>query len=484
MNRKTILCTQLLFAGLTAAPALERISINDLIGPGDGNSQHISVSADGNRIAFESFSSQLVADDTNGERDIFVFDRTDGSITRVSVGPMGVEANDASRAPVISGDGRFVAFTSDATNLLAVPDSNGIRDLFIHDLDTGTTTIESVADGGATVSDAGAIFYECALSFDGNLIAFSHPSAFLDGPDSNGESDIFLRDRTANTTVMLSKNEAGTAPAANGGNGPSISGDGRIVAFNSNSSDIVAMDGNGVTDVFIVDRQGGTTTRVGEAAAGGDPDGLSNGVVSRDGRFVYFESLARNLIPGDTGMDRNLFRQTVSTGAVTRLVGKAAEDNSGGGFFFAGASNDARWVYFASTVDDLVPDDTNGKRDFFRFDTKKNIMTRLSVSPEGNQTVQDVGDAIFGREVSANGVIAGFTSLDGNLAPPDLAGNVDVLIDENVVPAVESALRRSLNRKLKKLKKKRKKAKRKKRKAKAKRYKRKIRSLKRRIRLI
>ena len=154
----------------SSSSALERISINDSIGPGNGNSQHISVSADGNRIAFESFSSQLVAGDSKGERDIFDFDRADGSITRISVGPMGVEANDASRAPAISGNGRFVAFTSDADNLV-VGDTNGNRDLFVHDLETGTTTIESVATGGGIVSDAESIFYECDIA----KAAFSEP---------------------------------------------------------------------------------------------------------------------------------------------------------------------------------------------------------------------------------------------------------------------------------------------------------------------
>jgi Tol biopolymer transport system component len=215
-----------------------RVSVASDGAQGNGDSECPSISADGRYVAFASLASNLVPGDTNGRMDIFVHDRLTGQTTRVSVASDGTEGNGDSGFPSISADGRYVAFASLASNL--VPgDTNGTWDVFVHDRLTGQTTRVSVASGGA---------------------------------QGNGDSRF-----------------------------PSISADGRYVAFQSYASNLVPGDTNGVLDVFVHDRLTGQTTRVSVASDGTQGDSYSFGSsISADGRYVAFASYASNLVPGDT----------------------------------------------------------------------------------------------------------------------------------------------------------------------------------------
>lgn len=222
---------------------------------GNADSFAASVSDDGSRVAFHSHAGNLVPEDDNDLQDVFVKFRFDagsnyagiaGPITRASVSSVGVQANDDSVEAMISGNGRFVAFRSLASNLVS-GDDNGRWDIFVHDLDTATTTRASVASDG-----------------------------------SQANHDSFS---------------------------PSLSDDGRYVAFRSNASNLVAGDLNSRQDIYVHDRQTGLTARVSVPIGGGDSDGHSDApTISGDGGWIVFESDASNLVPDDTNRSRDIFR--------------------------------------------------------------------------------------------------------------------------------------------------------------------------------
>src|ERR1041385_3351135 len=217
-----------------------------------------AISADGRYVAFISQASNLVALDTNHTEDIFVRDRDGGTIDRVSVDSAGSQANEGSYRPAISSDGRYVAFNSAASNLVA-GDTNQAMDTFVHDLQTGATVRVSIGNGGGQAN--GPSFGANAVSGDGRYVAFSSAASNLVTGDTNQNADVFLRDLQAGTTTRVSVGSA--EEEGDGGSAwPSISSDGRFVAFHSDATNLVAGDSNGSTDVFVRDLQSGTTSLV------------------------------------------------------------------------------------------------------------------------------------------------------------------------------------------------------------------------------
>src|SRR5947199_301364 len=182
---------------------------------------------------------------------------------RVSVASDGTEGNDVSLGSALSADGRFVAFDSAATDLVA-GDTNGVADVFVHDRQTGTTERVSVDSAGNQAKDARR---GVALSADGRFVAFTSAATNLVAGDTNGPTDVFVHDRQRGTTERVSVDSAGTQ--ANGAStGVALSADGRFVAFTSAAPDLVAGDTNGAADIFVHDRQTGTTERVSMDSAG------------------------------------------------------------------------------------------------------------------------------------------------------------------------------------------------------------------------
>src|SRR5438132_985845 len=214
---------------------------------------------------------------------------------RVSVASDGTEGNDVSLGSALSADGRFVAFDSAATDLVA-GDTNGASDVFVHDRQTGTTERVSVASDGAQGNDSSSRGSP-ALSADGRFVAFDSDATNLVAGDTNGTTDVFVHDRQTGTTERVSV-ASGGGTQGNGKSGgffafPALSADGRFVAFQSDATNLVAGDTNGTTDVFVHDRQTGTTERVSVASAGSQGNGSSAGpVLSADGRFVAFHDTA------------------------------------------------------------------------------------------------------------------------------------------------------------------------------------------------
>jgi Tol biopolymer transport system component len=353
------------------AGTTDRVSVGPLNLQGNGVSFSPSISADGRFVAFGSLANNLLGPggDTNAHQDVFVHDRVTGMTERVSVGPAALQANGDSSGASISADGRFVAFMSSATNLLGPGgDTNAHQDVFVHDRQTHTTELISV---GPSAVQGDLDSSNPAISADGRLVAFESMATTLLGPggDTNGVRDVYVHDRQtgANERVSVGPN----ALQADGDAVlPAISADGRLVAFNSIATNLLGpgADTGGIQDMFVHDRLTSTTERVSVGPGGLQTDQASSGrpSLSGDGRFVAFLSSATNLLgPGaDTGGAFIYDRQTGTTESAS--VGPASLQPNGGTAFVS-ISADGRSVAFSSDATNLLGmgGDANAATDVF-----------------------------------------------------------------------------------------------------------------------
>jgi Tol biopolymer transport system component len=404
------------------------------------DSYNPSISADGRFVAFESEATNLVSGDTNNFRDIFVHDRQTGQTTRVSVASDGTQANGHSFNPSISADGRYVAFESEATNLVS-GDTNDHRDIFVHDRQTGQTTRVSVASGGAQASD---FSFNPSISADGRYVAFSSWASNLVGgdteppilpsttslpnnPASQGiSSQVFVHDRQTGATTLVS-----VAIDGSEGNGyseeVSISADGRYVAFSSWASNLVNGDTNNLPDIFVRDLQTGQTTRVSVASDGTQANNFSfEPSISADGRYVAFVSWANNLVSGDTNGDWDIFVHDRQTGATIRVSVATGGGQAAGRSQRPSISADGRYVAFASSASNLVSGDTNNHPDIFVHDRQTGVTMRVSVASDGTQTYV----FSFDPSISADGRYVAFGSEADNLVSGDTNGRYDIFVRE------------------------------------------------------
>jgi Tol biopolymer transport system component len=257
-NRLLIgLTAALLFATTDAyAAQTTRVSVNSAEVQATGNSGEDSISADGRYVAFSSSAGNLVDWDTNVRSDVFVRDRVNGTTTRVSVSSGGTQGNSQSNSPVISADGRYVAFTSDASNLVT-GDTNRKSDVFVRDRATNQTTRISVSSGGVQ-GNAQSNFP--VISADGRYVAFTSSASNLVVGDNNGLSDAFVRDRVSGQTTRFSVNSGGVQ-RSHWSQSNAISADGRYLLFTSETDDSNDFFGN-ATSVFIRDRVTNSTKPV------------------------------------------------------------------------------------------------------------------------------------------------------------------------------------------------------------------------------
>jgi Tol biopolymer transport system component len=375
-----------------------RVSIDRHGRDADSDSFARSISADGRYVAFESWASDLVAHDRNDRRDVFVRDLRASTTTRVSVDTEGRDPDLHSAEPSISDDGRYVAFESIASDLVA-GDGNGAPDVFVRDLQANTTAWVSVDTTGG---DADGSSILPSISDDGRYVAFESGASDLMTGDGNGLPDIFVRDLHVGTTARVSVDTTGGDPNDDShGFGPSISGDGRYVAFESWASDLVVGDGNGTRDVFVRDRQANTTTRVSLDATGGDPDAQSlQESISDDGRYVAFGSEAGDLVAGDGNNLPDVFVRDLHAGTTARVsadfVGKEANGSNGQ----PSISGDGRYVAFQSHASNLVAGDGNLDADVF---------VRAVVTP----TVDSVTPNSLARGTTATLTVTGSGFLPG-----------------------------------------------------------------------
>jgi Tol biopolymer transport system component len=296
-------------AAVTAGPAhadvgtTTRVSVSSDGAQGNEGSYDKGISADGRYIAFHSAASNLVPGDTNDRDDVFVRDVQAGTTTRVSVAGDGAQADGDSSGAAMSTDGRYITFTSDAANL--VPEDTDVGyEVFVRDVQAGTTTRVSVSGDEA---QADSESFDSAISADGRYIAFTSYASNLVPGDTNQTGDVFVRDQVEGTTTLVSVS-SDARQQDNRAEDVAISADGRYVAFTSWATNLVPGDTNDGRDVFLRDRTTGTTSRVSVAGDGTQADAISfEPEVSADGRYVAFDSGASNLVPGDTNGALDVF---------------------------------------------------------------------------------------------------------------------------------------------------------------------------------
>jgi Tol biopolymer transport system component len=339
----------------------------DSSGAQAGGGGEPAISADGRFVAFASGATDLVAGDTNGAPDIFVRDRSTGTTERVSVDSTGAEADNFSDLPTITPDGRFVAFMSFADNL--VPgDTNQAGDVFVHDRSTRITERVSVDSTGAEGDDNSSSLALPSISADGMVIAFHSYARNLVTGDTNGSQDVFVHDRSTGITERVSVDSNGTQ-GNNQSYFPALSSDGGLVAFISGASNLVASDTNRSFDVFVHDRTTGGTERVSVSSTGAQGDDSSYfPALTPDGRFVTFFSGATKLVAGDTNGFFDVFVRDRVAGTTERVsVDSAGVQGNGdcGPLDFLSISADGQTVAFSSDATNLVTADTNGCTDVF-----------------------------------------------------------------------------------------------------------------------
>jgi Tol biopolymer transport system component len=386
----------------------------------------ISISATGRFVAFSDNAPNLVKDKRSYFYDVYVRDRVRGQTTRVSVNSAGAEGNDDSFFPSISANGRFVAFASLASNLVG-GDTNHRFDVFVRDLKRGKTTRVSVNSAGAEAND-GSIWLP-AISDNGRVVAFFSRSTNLVPNDHNGIADFFVRDlkRGQTTRVSVSSTGAEQTPGPGAeelGIVPALSHNGRFVAFFSASTNLVEGDRNNTDDIFVRDRKLGETTRVSVSSPGEEGNGgsLFFPSISANGRFVAFTSYASNLVAGDRNHAEDVFVRDRKRGVTTRI--RESDVNRGLYSGIPSISDNGRFVAFESPASDLVKGDRNDAVDVFLHDGKRGRTTLLSVSSEGKQ---GNSESSF-PAISANGRFVAFSSLASTLVGGDRHNTADTFV--------------------------------------------------------
>jgi Tol biopolymer transport system component len=330
-------------------------------GPGNGLSIGSDISDDGRYVVFDSAASDLVAFDQLGFMDVFVRDATSASMRLVSVSRAGGNANSGSAGSVISGNGRYVAFYSFATDLVA-NDANGQADVFVRDLGTNTTRRVSVDSAGRQVNGDSSMVAP-AISANGRYVAFVSDATDLVANDTNGQPDVFLRDTVARTTRRISVGMGGVPGNDTSGLGsPSISADGRYIAFVSAASNLVP-DDTAAIDVFVRDRVAGTTVRASVSSTEQQANQSSGPeiAISGSGTRVAFTSIASNLdVTDPNGFQPDAFVRDLTAGTTVMVSRPPAPPSGIAGSQAAFLSTDGSRVGFVSTASDLVANDTNG----------------------------------------------------------------------------------------------------------------------------
>jgi Tol biopolymer transport system component len=417
-------------AAAPTAATTTRVSVDALGNEGNSWSTRPVISADGRYVVFESWSDNLVAGDTNGAGDIFVYDRQTGTPSRVSVSSAGAQANGNSGGwgwSAISADGRYVAFVSAATNLVN-GDTNSYNDIFVHDLTTHTTTRVSVSSAGAQANDASDY---PAISGDGRYVAFWSGASNLVAGDTNDALDIFVHDLVTHQTTRIA---IGGAGGVEYGGRLALSNDGRYVAFTSHVDTLVPNDNNAMPDVFLYDRNTSQYSRVSLTSAGGEADGVCwNPALSPDARYVAFTSNATNLVAGDTNGEADVFLRDRQTNQTTRI--SVSSSGAQTGLYehsdLAAISADGRYVAFESTGSNLVAGDTNDRPDIFVRDRQTGQTTRVSVTSGGAQAGGESNSA----SISNDGRFVAFDSYAADLVPDDENAVTDVFVHDRGGPA-------------------------------------------------
>lgn len=414
-------------------PTIQVASVSTGGAQGNGDSWMAAISANGKYVAFSSFARNLVPGTTTGE-DVFVRDLTRG-LTRLATLDTAGEQSFGARAKTqgLSKDGRYVVFTSDAGTLVP-DDTNGDRDVFVRDMRYGITRRASLTMDGSQIS---RFSVGQGISGDGRYVLFTtFCGCVVPGDTFKDINDVYVRDLKRGTTRRVSVASDG-APANRLSGTAAISADGRYVSFTSLASNLVPGDTNGAIDVFRHDLKTGETIRVsvgpdGMQASGGRTAYASTGdradvSLSANGRHVAFYSNAQGLVDSPhSGGD--VYVRDVKSGTTILAsagLGGVAKDFADSAATAPRISGDGRYVAFTSYATNLVAGDTNAVADGFVRDLKKGTTRRVAITAEGQQANGTNG---FDLVLDHDGDTAAFTSVATNLVAGDTNGQLDVFV--------------------------------------------------------
>jgi len=391
------------------------------------------ISDNGRFVVFESLASTLVADDINVHSDIFLRDRELQTTVKISEGLNGEGTNGNSFAPRLTGDGRYIVFASDASNL-AGNDNNNARDIFVYDTTNKQTEMISVAENG-DYFDGMSMLPD--ISADGRYVVFQSLARNWGGVDTNSTWDALLHDRETKKTITTNVSSEGIESHSGGGI-PSISADGLFVCFGSSASNLVAGDTNREYDIFLYDVLNKQTSRVNVASdgtqAGGfiDSDGLKvkgDGrlcSLSGDGRYIAFQSQANNLVQNDLNEMNDVFvhDRVFQTTERVSLTSTGEEGNGHSGI--SSISSNGRYIAFQSNSSNFS---VNSKQDHNQFikDRELGAIKLATYATDGTTRVSS-GFIYMQSTISGDGQHLVFRSGEGNLVQDDNNDNWDTFV--------------------------------------------------------
>jgi hypothetical protein len=398
-----------MLAGTTALVSENRAGT----GSANGYSYFPVFSSDSSSVAFVSYATDLVSGVTVNHGDVFVRHLTSGTTSLVSINQSGTGGGDfTSQDPlVVNANGSLIAFSSYASNLVSGVMS-GLGDVFLRNLAAATTTLVSARDpslpsitgnGGSSIQNP--LKHRTDVSSDGRYVVFTTYASNLVPGDKNGTQDVFARDTWNATTALVSVNQSGTGSGNGPSYDPSISADGRYVAFTSTASDLVSGANNGTEQVFVRDLVNGTTSLVSVNRSGtGAGNGASNdAVIAANGRYVVFDSTASDLVANDNNNTVDVFERDL-VGLTTALVSVNVNGTSGdAGSAGAVVTPDGRYVSFLSVANDLVFAPISNQQEVFRRDMVAGTTQMISVDNggvPGNSFSQDQVITPDGRYVA------------------------------------------------------------------------------------
>ncbi len=411
-------------------------------GSPDAASRHPSLAADARRVAFASDATNLTPrEDRNSARDVFVYDQGAGELLLASLGPGGVGANGPSDEPVISGDGKIVAFASRATNLVA-GDENRSADIFVTVPGTTDPVRVSTLTGGG---EADGPSREPDLSHDGRMLVFASDASNLVKGDDNKRTDVFVRDLRSGAVSLVSsaRGEAGRS-ASGDSTAPAISPDGRYVSFTSTADDLAKGDANRRPDVFVRDLLARRTALVSVSRTSGrtaGKDSVLTSDISRKGRYVAFSSDARNLVRRDRNRRSDIFVRDRRARTTRRVSLSTTDEEVNGDSYAPAITPDGRFVAFASRARDLVPESARGEDVYVR-DVRRRTTVLADVSSKGRPRGRERGARRRQRPaISADAETVAFTSSASNLVGHDSNRVADVFL-RRMSPAATAVARR------------------------------------------
>ncbi|HEY9172923.1 MAG TPA: hypothetical protein VI136_11610, partial [Verrucomicrobiae bacterium] len=410
--------------------ALTLVSVNEgNSASASGRSLAPAISADGRYVAFQSSAPDVASPDNGGGYDVFVRDLIAGETKMVSVNVAGTGGgNYDSVSPCISADGRYVAFQSASTDFSALGDENFEVDVFWRDMQAGVTRLVSVNQAGTAAGNGYSWVFD--LSADGRYVLFGSTAGDLVAGDANGVMDIFVRDMVTGTTELISTNRFGTGSGNGVSSSAKFSADGRRVVFMSQASNLTEDTKlAGFPDVFVRDRQTGITRLCSVDAGGGRGAAApaDRPQISRDGRVAVFDCQGGNLWAGDDNGVNDVFARELDSNGMF-LVSANVSATPRAGSFGPQLSADGRYAGFTSLADNVVAADDNGRADAFLSDLGSGMITLVSANTNG---FAGNGDSVL-TALSADGRYAGFESLASDLVPGDLNDSGDAFLWDRV----------------------------------------------------